>query len=268
MIAHKTKAALQSCQCHYEKPKQIKHNRVNAGGQSLSKFQVCNLPYMPAAYSQEKLRCYFCTLALKELRIFFIKNSPDFLNASFNTFWSVIAAPRYCGEDNTIDSLIIKKGPNSDCGRIFINKLNNETIKSLAKFCHCIFFLRASHHCSPSSKLVAFLSFRRLISPSKAATTNCPVLSPGSFNCSIEPAISCGTLAAIVCDFRLTALVAMLFHSLKGVLQYVRNKKSVQHLTCSTPLHKLVLNTLYCLNTIIAKPGSARTLTGPLTTNR
>lgn len=33
---NKTKAALQSCQCHYEKPKQIKHTRVNAGGQSLT----------------------------------------------------------------------------------------------------------------------------------------------------------------------------------------------------------------------------------------
>lgn len=35
-MLNKTKAALQSCQCHYEKPKQIKHTRVNAGGQSLS----------------------------------------------------------------------------------------------------------------------------------------------------------------------------------------------------------------------------------------
>ena len=29
--------------------------------------------------------------------------------------------------------------------------------------------------------LLAFFRWRRLISPSKAATTNCPVLSPGSF---------------------------------------------------------------------------------------
>lgn len=36
MIADKTKAALQSCQCHYEKPKQIKHTRVNADGQRMS----------------------------------------------------------------------------------------------------------------------------------------------------------------------------------------------------------------------------------------
>lgn len=35
-MRNKTKAALQSCQCHYEKPKQIKHTRPVAGGQSLS----------------------------------------------------------------------------------------------------------------------------------------------------------------------------------------------------------------------------------------
>jgi hypothetical protein len=41
MIADKTKAALQSCQCHYEIPKQSQHTRVNAGGQRLSQR---NLP--------------------------------------------------------------------------------------------------------------------------------------------------------------------------------------------------------------------------------
>ncbi|HHB7294550.1 host cell division inhibitor Icd-like protein [Klebsiella pneumoniae] len=68
--------------------------------------------------------------------------------------------------------------------------------------------------------------------------------------------MSCGTRAAIVCDLRLIAFVAMLFRSPKGVGQYGLNKKSVQHLTCSTPLLKLVFNTLCCLNTDTAKPGS------------
>ncbi len=35
-MSHKTKAAMQGRQCHYEKPKQIKHTRVNAGGQRMS----------------------------------------------------------------------------------------------------------------------------------------------------------------------------------------------------------------------------------------
>lgn len=36
MIADKTKAALQSCQCHYQKLKQSKDTRVNTGGQRVS----------------------------------------------------------------------------------------------------------------------------------------------------------------------------------------------------------------------------------------
>ena len=36
LTLNKTKAALQSCQCHYQKLKQKQHTRVNAGGQSLT----------------------------------------------------------------------------------------------------------------------------------------------------------------------------------------------------------------------------------------
>lgn len=36
LTLNKTKAALQSCQCHYEKPKQVQHTRSVVGGQSLS----------------------------------------------------------------------------------------------------------------------------------------------------------------------------------------------------------------------------------------
>lgn len=155
MDAHKTKAALQGRQCHYQIIKQKQHTRVSIGGQRMS-------------------------------------------------------------------------------------HLNSESADFIQLFGSSLTFFR----------------WRRLISLSKAATTNCPVLSPGSFHCSIESATSCGTLAAIVCDFPLTALVAMSVHSIKGVQQYGRNKKSVQHLTCSTPCLRLVFNTLCFLNTNTAKPGS------------
>jgi hypothetical protein len=51
LTLNKTKAALQSCQCHYEKPKQIKHTRVNAGGQSLNRAQRFAAPTNNARYS-------------------------------------------------------------------------------------------------------------------------------------------------------------------------------------------------------------------------
>ena len=40
MIADKTKAALQSRQCHYGISKQSQHTRVNAGGQRMSRLNI------------------------------------------------------------------------------------------------------------------------------------------------------------------------------------------------------------------------------------
>ncbi|WP_426729476.1 host cell division inhibitor Icd-like protein [Enterobacter cloacae complex sp. 357B1] len=46
LTLNKTKAALQSCQCHYEKPKQIKHTKVNAGGQRMSQRNSAPADYI------------------------------------------------------------------------------------------------------------------------------------------------------------------------------------------------------------------------------
>ncbi|EFJ3139548.1 host cell division inhibitor Icd-like protein [Escherichia coli] len=114
---------------------------------------------------------------------------------------------------------------------------------------------------------LAFRRWRRLISPSNAAVTNCPVLSPGIFTASTLFITSCGTLAATVCDFAFTAFVAMLCTPYKKQMQYAGKKISVQHLTCLTPRLKLVFNTLLMQGAETTKPGSALTLTGLLTTN-
>ncbi|EOD0177174.1 host cell division inhibitor Icd-like protein [Escherichia coli] len=53
----------------------------------------------------------------------------------------------------------------------------------------------------------------------------------------------------------------------KKQMQYAGKKISVQHLTCLTPRFKLVFNTLLMQGAETTKPGSARTLTGLLTTN-
>ncbi|EHH8735740.1 host cell division inhibitor Icd-like protein [Escherichia coli] len=114
---------------------------------------------------------------------------------------------------------------------------------------------------------LALRRWRRLISPSNAAVTNCPVLSPGIFTASTLFITSCGTLAATVCDFAFTAFVAMLCTPYKKQMQYAGKKISVQHLTCLTPSLKLVFNTLLMQGAETTKPGSALTLTGLLTTN-
>ncbi|AJJ60346.1 Uncharacterised protein [Yersinia pseudotuberculosis] len=55
----------------------------------------------------------------------------------------------------------------------------------------------------------AFLRWRRLISPCKADTTNCPMLSPSSLSSSTELAISCGTRTSNLFDFAFTDFVAI-----------------------------------------------------------
>ena len=57
-MLNKTKAALQSCQCHYQMFKQAQNTRVSAGGQSLSEFKICNSECTPAAHTTEKSRSF------------------------------------------------------------------------------------------------------------------------------------------------------------------------------------------------------------------
>ncbi|HBK1352913.1 TPA: host cell division inhibitor Icd-like protein [Escherichia coli] len=125
------------------------------------------------------------------------------------------------------------------------------------------------HHCAGDgySCSLALRRWRYSTSRFNAAVTNCPVLSPGIFTASTLFITSCGTLAATVCDFAFTAFVAMLCTPHKKQMQYAGKKISVQHLTCLTPGFKLVFNTLLMQGAETTKPGSARTLTGLLTTN-
>ncbi|HAF9602018.1 TPA: hypothetical protein G8W54_002644 [Salmonella enterica] len=113
---------------------------------------------------------------------------------------------------------------------------------------------------------LGFRRWRKSTSLLRAAVINCPVLSPGSFTFSTAFITSWGTLAATVCDFAFTALVAMPVSPLTNKTQYALKKNSVQHLTCLTPAFKLVLNT-FLLRVETAKPGSVGALTGLLTTN-
>ena len=278
-MSDKTKAALQSCQCHYEIFKQSQDITlivaVNyrakfcaqwaiASGQSLSGVHICILVGNSLiSWQSVKLRFAPNPLIIPDLltlradagEISSAKYLADVVPQSVSTMhfcilgFSPMVHPslyRYVSrcEENRI-SLLMKfskalESASEQNQQVNFTQLNIEGADSIQDF----------------GSSFAFLRWRRLISLSKAATTNCPVLSPGSFHCSIESAMSCGTLAAIVCDFPLTALVAMFVHSIKGVQQYGRNKKSVQHLTCSTPYLKLVLNTLCFQYTNTAKPGS------------
>ncbi len=55
MIADKTKAALQSCQCHYQKLKQSKDTRVNTGGQRVSQSNSESADFIQILWQSSKV---------------------------------------------------------------------------------------------------------------------------------------------------------------------------------------------------------------------
>ncbi|HDR2759609.1 TPA: hypothetical protein QCJ74_002948 [Enterobacter mori] len=61
-MSHKTKAAMQGRQCHYQKLKQSQDTRVNAGGQSLSAPVIAGTaPLARLRETTQKLGCLRCT---------------------------------------------------------------------------------------------------------------------------------------------------------------------------------------------------------------
>ena len=113
--------------------------------------------------------------------------------------------------------------------------------------------------------------WRRFISPCRAETTNCPVVSPESFNSSIAFATSCGTLAAIVCDFLFIDFVAISASFIIRCSTVWHKQRCCKWLTCSTLSLNLVFNTLSTGRAQVthktAMPQSAETLLRHLTTN-
>ena len=110
--------------------------------------------------------------------------------------------------------------------------------------------------------------WRRAISPCMAATINPAVDSSVSFTASIATKTSCGTLAVTDCDLLFLGPVAIIVASDKWCKTVYTKSNYIKPLTCKPPL---TINT-YTLSTggaqvshKIAKPSSARTLTGPLT---
>ncbi|SIP74723.1 conserved hypothetical protein [Xenorhabdus innexi] len=80
-----------------------------------------------------------------------------------------------------------------------------------------------------------------MISPDIAEMMNCAVLSPASFNCSIESTSSCGTRASNFFDFAFTAFVAIsLSISSWWLTVYAKN------------IHKKELTWLTLKNTMVA----------------
>ncbi|HDZ3820885.1 TPA: host cell division inhibitor Icd-like protein [Escherichia coli] len=127
----------------------------------------------------------------------------------------------------------------------------------------------SSHHGAGDgySCSLAFLRWRRLISPSSAETINCPVLSPSSFKFSTASAIAWGTRASSFLDFPLTAFVAISdFLVIRWLTVYTQeNRKTL--LTWLTPVTSIVADTFVEVIDEKTKPAGATNTNGLLTTN-
>ncbi|EDU62686.1 conserved hypothetical protein [Escherichia coli 53638] len=229
-MTHKTKATGGGRQWHNTKLEHIQNTRLSAGGQ-------CN--------QSGSVRCHTCN---GRVSLYSLRN---------------------CSRAKAHGANL------SDSCSIFLRRLfragDNVLVNSLSVIVlSCIAMRRNTLHHGADGDYSGSLALRRWrysTSRFNAAVTNCPVLSPSIFTASTLFITSCGTLAATVCDFAFTAFVAMLCTPHKKQMQYAGKKISVQHLTCLTPGFKLVFNTLLMQGPETTKPGSARTLTGLLTTN-
>ncbi|MBB8901539.1 hypothetical protein FSH32_013825 [Escherichia coli] len=115
---------------------------------------------------------------------------------------------------------------------------------------------------------LAFLRWRRLISPCIDAMMNCDVLSPDSFTNSMAFTISCGTRAFRACDFAFVVPVAISIPLLDWWGTVYTEKAQIKPLTWATPKeysgpHLKVIKVHKC-----KAPQVSLALAGRLTTNR
>lgn len=162
-MSHKTKAAMQGRQCHYQKLKQSQDTRVNAGGQSLSAPVISGTaPLARLRETTQKLGCLRCT-ALPHTQ-----------------------SPETSGElEQSAGCTAMQQTP--------------EDFQSA--------FMHSGYHSLSAS--LAFLRWRRLISPRIEVTINPALLSPSSLSDSISATTSCGTRTVKSCDFAFLLEVAI-----------------------------------------------------------
>ncbi|QDX99424.1 hypothetical protein EGD00_20805 [Pectobacterium carotovorum subsp. carotovorum] len=135
---------------------------------------------------------------------------------------------------------------------------NNFKCLITSKLSHCGFY--------SDSCFLDNLRCRRLISPSRAVTTNCPVLSPFSFRLSIASTSGNGTRASILFDFAFTDFVAIVGFPAYWCPTIISKKNNNSILDVSHTTLLLCVPHLAFVRCNITKPGSVGALTGPLTT--
>lgn len=209
-MSHKTKAAMQGRQCHYQKLKQSQDTRVNAGGQRMSQRNSAPADYIQFFSSSlarllettQKLGCLGCAAGGQRL------------SAPGITGTAPLARLR-----ETTQKL--------GCLGCTAMQHTPEISRSFDRYPDI------GYHSLSAS--LAFLRWRRLISPRIEVTINCDVLSSLSLTSSIASTTSCGTLAFRACDFAFFVPVAITESPLYWWATVYTKKGDRKALTWATP---------------------------------
>ncbi len=209
-MSHQTKAAMQGRQCHYQKLKHSQDTRVNAGGQSLSAPVITGTAPLArfggmsksghsrqgytnfSAYLQttHKLGCLGCT-ALAHTPFPQIWGELD--QRTGCTAMQHTQSPKISGD--TITEIVIVGL------RVTAGGHTTEKSRSFDRYPDI------GYHSLSAS--LAFLRWRRLISPMAAVIRKPAVLSPLFFTDSISSNTSCGTRTFTCFDLLFTEPVAI-----------------------------------------------------------
>lgn len=246
-MAHKTKAAMQGRQCHYQILKPVQNTRGNAGGQRMSAPVITGTAPMAQFKRWQILRNSFRGMQTPDLADGYrvpvkssgcadlqlakgcspLAHTPEIsrsfehaktgelkLKGSFRLFWRKPVkdcAPQNGGAHKA--EVFTETGENS-------NRSPDIGYQSL-----------------PDS--LAFLRWRRLISPTAAVIRKPAVLSPLFFTDSISSNTSCGTRTFTCFDLLFTEPVAITESPCVKCYSLYAKKTHNQYLTCYAPSNKV-----------------------------
>lgn len=262
-MSHKTKAAMQGRQCHYQKLKQSQDTRVNAGGQSLSAPVIAGTaPLARLRETTQKLGCLRCT-ALPHTQ------SPE-TSGELEQSAGCTAMQHTPGKSRSFDryqdigyhslsAYLAFLRWSSSRTTLISCPISSEALTPIFSTCASV-SREETRIFSPFPS-----AWRRAISPRMAATMNAALLSSFRLTDSIPSMTSCGMRAVNDCDFVFLGPVAICNPPYAGVRQYTQNQSYTKALTCKPPKNKVTYTLIDNQGTEKTKPAGATNTNGPLT---
>ena len=213
-MIHKTKAAMQGRQCHYQKLKQSQDTRVNAGGQSLSAPVIAGTAPLARFGGMSKSGHYRQGYTIFSAHL----QTTHKLGCLGYTALAHTPFPQIWGDlDKRAGSTAMQHTP--------------EISRSFDRYPDI------GYHSLSAS--LAFLRWRRLISPMAAVIRKPAVLSPLFLTHSISSNTSCGTRTFTCFDLLFTEPVAITDSPRVWCYSLYAKKNHIQYLTCYAPSNKV-----------------------------